>query len=50
MYSLGASFNFYLIHGGTNFGFWNGAEYSGPVRFYVGELIIVCLIKLSDFI
>ncbi|VDM99806.1 unnamed protein product [Thelazia callipaeda] len=26
MYQLGASFNFYMFHGGTNFGFWNGAE------------------------
>ena len=24
---LGASFNFYMFHGGTNFGFWNGANY-----------------------
>ncbi len=25
---LGASFNFYMFHGGTNFGFTNGANYS----------------------
>ncbi|CAJ0948356.1 unnamed protein product, partial [Mesorhabditis belari] len=31
MYELGASINFYLIHGGTNFGFWNGAENDGAV-------------------
>ncbi|CAJ0561294.1 unnamed protein product, partial [Mesorhabditis spiculigera] len=31
MYSVGANINFYLAHGGTNFGFWNGAEYGGPV-------------------
>ncbi|CAI2355089.1 unnamed protein product [Caenorhabditis sp. 36 PRJEB53466] len=30
MYSLGASLNFYMIHGGTNFGFWNGAETDAP--------------------
>ena len=24
---LGASFNFYMFHGGTNFAFWNGANY-----------------------
>uniref|UniRef100_A0A8R1DHI1 Glyco_hydro_35 domain-containing protein n=1 Tax=Caenorhabditis japonica TaxID=281687 RepID=A0A8R1DHI1_CAEJA len=30
MYSMGASFNFYMIHGGTNFGFWNGAETDAP--------------------
>ncbi|CAI4229518.1 unnamed protein product [Auanema sp. JU1783] len=28
---LNASFNFYMFHGGTNFGFWNGAENSGPL-------------------
>ncbi|RCN33602.1 glycosyl hydrolase family 35 [Ancylostoma caninum] len=31
MYSLGASFNFYMIHGGTNFAFWNGATTAAPV-------------------
>lgn len=31
IYSLGASISFYMIHGGTNFGFWNGAEPTGPV-------------------
>ncbi|CAJ0588403.1 unnamed protein product [Cylicocyclus nassatus] len=31
MYSLGASFNFYLVHGGTNFAFWNGANTKAPV-------------------
>ncbi|XGW06474.1 hypothetical protein V3C99_016630 [Haemonchus contortus] len=30
MYSLGANINFYMIHGGTNFGFWNGAEVNAP--------------------
>ncbi|VDM74121.1 unnamed protein product [Strongylus vulgaris] len=30
MYDLGASINFYMIHGGTNFGFWNGAEPNAP--------------------
>jgi hypothetical protein len=34
MYSLGASFNFYMIHGGTNFGYWNGAEANAPVRLF----------------
>jgi beta-galactosidase len=24
----GVSFNFYMVHGGTNFGFWSGANYS----------------------
>ena len=27
-FKLGASFNFYMFHGGTNFGFMNGANYS----------------------
>lgn len=27
MLSLGASVNFYMFHGGTNFGFYNGANY-----------------------
>ena len=26
-FDLGASFNFYMFHGGTNFGFWNGANH-----------------------
>ncbi|KAJ1352677.1 hypothetical protein KIN20_009078 [Parelaphostrongylus tenuis] len=30
MYSLGANMNFYMIHGGTNYGFWNGAETNAP--------------------
>ena len=28
-FDLGASFNFYMFHGGTNFGFWNGANHTG---------------------
>lgn len=31
MYKLGASFNYYMFHGGTNFGYWNGAETQAPV-------------------
>uniref|UniRef100_A0A0N5AB25 Beta-galactosidase n=1 Tax=Syphacia muris TaxID=451379 RepID=A0A0N5AB25_9BILA len=31
MHEIGASFAFYMLHGGTNFGFWNGAEDVGPV-------------------
>ncbi|CAJ0581957.1 unnamed protein product, partial [Mesorhabditis spiculigera] len=31
MYQMGASFSVYMIHGGTNFGFWNGAEYNGAL-------------------
>src|SRR4051812_48024629 len=31
MYSKNASINIYMIHGGTNFGFMNGAEWNGPV-------------------
>ena len=27
-FELGASFNFYMFHGGTNFGFMNGANYA----------------------
>jgi len=27
MLDSGASFNFYMFHGGTNFNFWNGANY-----------------------
>ncbi|CAB3410309.1 unnamed protein product [Caenorhabditis bovis] len=30
-YSLNASISFSLIHGGTNFGYWNGAENQYPV-------------------
>ncbi|RAP77009.1 glycoside hydrolase family 35 protein [Paenibacillus montanisoli] len=29
MLKLGASVNFYMFHGGTNFGFYNGANYLG---------------------
>lgn len=29
MLGLGASVNFYMFHGGTNFGFFNGANYAG---------------------
>lgn len=32
MNKLNASFSFYMIHGGSNFGFWSGAESAGPVR------------------
>ncbi|PIO63214.1 glycosyl hydrolase family 35 [Teladorsagia circumcincta] len=28
LYNMNASFNYYMFHGGTNFGFWNGAEYA----------------------
>ncbi len=28
-FDLGASFNLYMFHGGTNFGFWNGANHTG---------------------
>ncbi|VDK75833.1 unnamed protein product [Litomosoides sigmodontis] len=31
MYHLGASMNFYMFHGGTNFGYWNGAGTTAPV-------------------
>jgi hypothetical protein len=31
MWKLNASFSLYMIHGGTNFGFWNGREPNGPV-------------------
>lgn len=29
---MGASFNFYMFHGGTNFGFTNGANYDGKYQ------------------
>lgn len=29
MLRLGASFNLYMFHGGSNFGFWNGANHDG---------------------
>ena len=29
MFACGASFNFYMFHGGTNFGFTNGANHTG---------------------
>lgn len=31
MYAVNASFSIYMIHGGTNFGFQNGAEVDAPV-------------------
>uniref|UniRef100_A0A7E4V4C8 Beta-galactosidase n=1 Tax=Panagrellus redivivus TaxID=6233 RepID=A0A7E4V4C8_PANRE len=31
MANHGGSFSLYMVHGGTNFGFWNGASRSGPV-------------------
>ena len=34
MLDMGASFNFYMFHGGTNFGFLNGANYD-PQRGYL---------------
>lgn len=34
MYNENASFSFYMFHGGTNFGFWNGAEVNGAVSLY----------------
>ena len=30
-FEMGASFNFYMLHGGTNFGFWNGANHNGEL-------------------
>uniref|UniRef100_A0A1I7XMM2 Glyco_hydro_35 domain-containing protein n=1 Tax=Heterorhabditis bacteriophora TaxID=37862 RepID=A0A1I7XMM2_HETBA len=33
MFEMGANVNFYMIHGGTNFGFWNGAETNAPGTF-----------------
>lgn len=38
MNKFNASISFYMIHGGTNFEFWNGAENEGPVsknKFYI---------------
>ena len=32
MLDMGASFNFYMFHGGTNFGFTNGANHDGEYR------------------
>ncbi|MGM9625189.1 MAG: beta-galactosidase family protein, partial [Eubacteriales bacterium] len=32
MLQMGASFNFYMFHGGTNFGFTNGANHSGSYQ------------------
>ncbi len=34
MLTVGASFNFYMFHGGTNFGFTNGANCGGRVNGY----------------
>ena len=31
IYNSNASFSIYMFHGGTNFGFWNGAEPNGGV-------------------
>ena len=33
MLEMGASFNFYMFHGGTNFGFTNGANYGNPGKY-----------------
>lgn len=33
MYALNASFNIYLVHGGTNFGYAAGAEHIGTQPF-----------------
>ncbi len=32
MLQMGASVNFYMFHGGTNFGFMNGANYEGKIK------------------
>ena len=32
MFACGASFNFYMFHGGTNFGFTNGANHPGTYQ------------------
>jgi hypothetical protein len=32
IWAANASVSMYMIHGGTNFGFWNGAELNGPVN------------------
>jgi beta-galactosidase len=32
MLDMGASFNMYMFHGGTNFGFWNGANDPGDYQ------------------
>ena len=29
LFRCNASFNYYMFHGGTNFGFWNGANHTG---------------------
>lgn len=31
-FDLGASFNLYMFHGGTNFAFWNGANHPGDYQ------------------
>ncbi len=31
-FEYGASFNLYMFHGGTNFGFWNGANHPGQYQ------------------
>lgn len=31
-FDLGASFNIYMFHGGTNFSFWNGANHPGEYQ------------------
>lgn len=45
MYKLGASFNYYMFAGGTNFGFWNGAEVAAPV-----SSLFNCQITFQNFI
>lgn len=50
MLSLGASVNFYMFHGGTNFGFYNGANHSGKYAATVTSYDYDCLLsEAGDF-
>lgn len=51
MNKYNASFSFYMIHGGTNFEFWNGAEVNGPVKIYFKKIFMLfCIIRISFII
>lgn len=45
MLSMGASVNFYMFHGGTNFHFWNGANHDGVYQPTVTSYDYHCLLN-----
>ena len=45
MLQMGASVNFYMFHGGTNFGFYNGANYSDKYEPTITSYDYDCLLN-----